>query len=360
MNYRTAQLLAPEDVGAFGTKVIDIDVQKPISRIDIRWRITRGSAGMSAGSPADISKVEIVDGSKRLVSVTGYELQALGYYNRPGCILEHGQFLNANSQMSLFPIDFGRFLWDSMLAFDPAKFVNPQLRITFDEDVCDTGVTVNEMEVLAHIFDEKEAFPIGFLSAIEHFDYTLGADNSFEPIELPDDREIRQMLVRAYQDGYEPWYSIDEARFDEGTLDKIAWDYTNLEKYSRMMKSVWPLITLPIITTASAAGVVSYVPTTQYWSYFVGVQQSGTDDPYIDAGSGRGGKLTIKATGSVQITGVVHGHLPWHCYQFPMGKKDDIDDWYNPQGKKPRLRLRASTGATSSTGQVVLEELYRY
>jgi hypothetical protein len=360
MNYRTAQLLAPVDLGASGTKVIDIDVQKPISRIDIRWRITRGSAAMSAGSPADITKIEVVDGSRRLVSMTGYEAQALGYYNRPGCILDHGQYLNGNSQMSLFPIDFGRMLWDDQLAFDPVRFNNPQLRITFDEDVCDTGVTVNEMEVLAHIFDEKEVSPIGFLSPIEHYDYTLGADNSYETIELPEDRPIRQMLVRAYQDGYEPWYSIDEARFDEGTMDKIAFEYTNLEKYSRRMKSVWPLITLPIVTTAAATAVVTYVATSQYWSFFTGVQQSGTGNPYIDAGSGRGGKLQIKAGSSIQITGLVHGHMPWHCYQFPMGKPIDIDDWYDPAGKKPRLRLRASTGATSSTGQVILEELFRY
>jgi len=43
-----------------------------------------------------------------------------------------------------------------------------------------------------------------------------------------------------------------------------------------------------------------------------------------------------------------------------MGEQQTIDDWYNPAGKKPRLRLRSYTGGTSSTAQVVLEELYRY
>lgn len=360
MNYRTAQLLSPEDVGGSGTKVIDIDVQKPISRIDIRWQVTRGSTGMSAGGPADISKIELVDGSKRLVSGSGYELQALNYYNRPGVLMAHGQSLTGNSQVEIFSLDFGRHLWDELLAFNPAMFINPQLRITFDEDVSDTGVTVNEMEVLAHIFDEKEVSPLGFLSPIEHYDYTLGADNSYETIELPEDRPFRQMLVRAYQSGYEPWYSIDEARFDEGTLERIAWEYTSLENYVRRMKSVWPLIVYPFQARASAAGIIHYVPTTLYWSTFVGTQQSGTGNPYVSAGSGRGGKLTINAGSTIDCNCCVFGWLPWHCYQFPMGKPNDIDDWYNPAGKKPRLRLRASTGATSSTGQVLLEELYRY
>jgi len=360
MNYRTAELLAPEDLGASGTKVIDIDVQKPISRIEIRWRTTRATEGQAAGAPADITKVEIVDGSKRLVSATGYELQALGYYNRPGSLFSHSQMLNGNSGMTLIPIDFGRELWDELLAFDPTKFTNPQLRITYDEDVSDTSVTVNEMEILAHIFDEKVVSPVGFLSAIEHFDYTLGADNSFETVELPQDRVIRQMLVRAFQSGYEPWYSIDEARFDEGTLDKIAFEYTNLEKFARMMKATWKPIIFPIQGHADTVGVVFFTPNTDYWSGFKGNQQSGTASPYVDAASGRGGKITVKAASDIDFDGQTMGYLPWHCYQFPMGKKDDIEDWYDPAGKKPRLRLRASTGATSSTGQVVLEELYRY
>lgn len=360
MNYRVAQLLAPEDLDTAGTKVIDIDINKPISRLDIRWQVTRGSTGMSAGGPADISKIELVDGSKRLVSMTGYEAQALGYYNRPGVLFDHGQSLTGNSQVNIFPIDFGRHLWDEVLAFDPTKFVNPQLRITYDEDVSDTGVTVNECEVLAHIFDEKVVSPMGFLSPIEHYDYTLGADNSFETIELPEDRPFRQILVRAYQDAYEPWYSIDEARFDEGTLDRIPFEYTNLENYLRLMKSVWPPIIYPLQARASVAGIAHYLPMTIYWLTVVGSQQSGTGNPYANAANTRGGKVTLYAGSTIDCNIYCSGWLPWHCYQFPMGKPMDIDDWYNPAGKKPRLRLRASTGATSSTGQVVLEELYKY
>ncbi len=360
MNYRVAELLSPEDLGASGTEVIDIDVQQPISRIELHWKVTKSKSAMDAGAPADITKVELVDGSNRLVIATGYELAALAYYNRPGVVLNHGQHTTGNSQHQVIPIDFGRWLWDEQLAFDPLKFTNPQLRITWNEALSDTGVTANELEVLAHIFDEKEISPEGFLSPIEHFDYTLGANNSFEVIDIPDDRPIRQMLVRAYQDGFEPWYSIDEARFDEGTLNKIAFEYTNLENYYRRMKSVWPLIVYPCQISAKAATTVIYVPTTQYYAQMVGVQTSGEGNPFVAAAGGRGGKLNMDAGSSIDVDALIAGHLPWHCYQFPMGMPMKIDDWYNPARKKPRLRLRASTGATSSTGQLLLEELYRY
>ena len=70
--------------------------------------------------------------------------------------------------------------------------------------------------------------------------------------------------------------------------------------------------------------------------------------------------MTIKSSGSPNITGLIHGYLPWHCYQFPFGDPDDPSDWYDPAGKAPRLRLRASTAATNGTGQVVLEKLFKY
>lgn len=360
MNYRHAQLLAAEDVGASGTKVIDVDVSKPISQIDIKFRTTKASEGMSAPGPANISKIELVSGSTPFHSLSGYENQALAYYNRPGRVMEHGQHTSTLSEVDQYVIDFGRWLWDEVLAFDPLKFTNPQLRITYNEALSDTSVTANELEVWAHIFDEKSISPLGFLSAIEHHNYTCGADNSYETIELPDDREIRQMLVRAYTDAYEPWYTIDEARFDEGTLDRIPWEYTNLEEYYRRMKSQVPPIRTNCQVNLTTSARNFYFPQTDYWANVLLTGLAVDVAPYVNAVSMRGGKAALKSGSAGQMVGAASGYLPWHCYQFPMGLQNTIEDWYNPKGKKPRLRLRASSSGTNGTGQVVIEELYRY
>jgi len=360
MDYRTATLLAATDVGAAGTKDVEINVAEPISSIEITFKTTKASQGMSAGSPANISKIEILDGSDRLASITGYEAQALGYYNRPTRVLSHGQHISTLSEFDTYPIDFGRWLWDERLALDPSKFTNLMLKITWDEDVSDTSVTANEMEVLAHLFDEKVVNPEGFLSPIEEYDYTLGADNSFETIKLPDDMTIRQMLVRAYQDGYEPWYSIDEIRFDENGLKRIPFEFTNLENYYRRMKSHWSLIALQVALISDVGGKTFYIPQTDYYANGVFIGLGGTTEVYNTNASSRGGKLAITGSGAINIAGITFGYLPWHCYQFDMGISNNIEDWYNPLGKAPRVRLRASTGATSSTGQIILEKLRRY
>lgn len=360
MNYRKALLLSPEDLGASGTKVINIDIDKPISRIDIKFKTTKVLEYMTAPGPANITKIELVDGSKPLHSLNGYENQALAYYSRGKIAMEHGQHIATLSEVDMYAIDFGRWLWDPTLAFLPQRFTNPQLKITYDEDVADTSVTVNECEVLASIFDEKEISPIGFLSALEHYDYTCGAADSYETISLPEDHPYRQILLRAYQDAYEPWYQIDEVRFDEGTLDRIPFDYTNLETYYRMMKGVWPMIQTPLAVNLTTSGRVIYVPQTDYWASLSLVGVSATNEAYINAASMRGGKADLIGSGNGQMIGEARGYLPWHTFQFPMGDLNDIDDWYQPAGKKPRLRMRASTGATSGKGEVVIEELYRY
>ena len=360
MKYRMAPIFDTKDVGASGTEVIDIDQVDIISAIDIKFRVTKATTGMHAPDVSNITKIELTDGAERLFSLTGFEAQALGYYNRPSRQMSHGQELLANSEEAHFPIDFGRWLWDPELAFDPKRHTNPQLRITYDEDVSDTNVSVNELEVNGFFFDEEPPSPRGFLSAIEEYDYTLGANNSYEAIDLPDDRVVRQVLVRAYQDGYEPWYSIKEARLDENNLGKIVFDWTNLENYYRMMKTMWPKMVYSLTGRAEAGGTVFYVPMTDYWAAMVTQEFSASHEVYPSPSSIRGGKATLISASGYSFNSITEGYLPWHCYQFPMGKPMVIEDWWDPKGKHPRLRLRASTGGVSSTGQVVMEEVRPY
>jgi len=360
MNYRTTQVLAPIDVTTAGTKVIDIDVTKPISRLIVRWRTTKALDYLTAGFPADITKIELVDGARRLMSLNGYELQALNYYNHPVCQLDNGNMLVACYTETFFLIDFGRFLWDELLAFDPTKFVNPQLRITHNESLSDTSCTDNNLEVTAELFDEKVISPIGFLGAVEHYAYTPSAADAYNSIELPDDRQIRQILVRAYQDAYEPWYNIDEMRLDENMLEHVIYDELDLELYANRMKSVSPNLYWKGVLNSITSERVFYVPMTGYFPMLALTGHGTAGNLTITIDDLRGGKIgcTSSATGEFGI--IASGFLPWHTYQFPTGNPQDIEDWWNPAGKKPRLRLRAGTGGNSVTGQVVLEQLHRY
>jgi len=78
VRYRIAELLAPEDLGPSGTKTVDITTRDPISRIEINFSATNGADGMSDHPAANITRVEVVDGSDLLfwTTMTGLSLWA--------------------------------------------------------------------------------------------------------------------------------------------------------------------------------------------------------------------------------------------------------------------------------------------
>jgi len=78
MNYRNALLLAPEDLGPSGTKVIDLDLSQPVSRLTIRFRTTKVLYNMTAAGPANISKIELVDGSSHDVDLSEMAFKIAG------------------------------------------------------------------------------------------------------------------------------------------------------------------------------------------------------------------------------------------------------------------------------------------
>jgi len=361
--YRQALLMAEEDLGPAGTKVLNIDIDKPISRLNIRFNATKVLGYDTAGPPGNIPKIELVDGSTVLHSLSGFQNQALAYYSRPpGSMMDIGLHIATLPTVDFFALDFGRFLWDEQLAFLAKHFDNPQLKITFDENVGDTSTSVNACEVWADIFDEKSISPMGFLSAVEHYAYTAGAVNSYEQLELPEDRLIRQILVRAFLDGHEPYYNIQSIRMDEGTLDKIPFEFANLEYYFYRMMGTWPKIVTDFQADMTNAARVFYLPQSNYGATITGIFHDTEQRAYRNDGIWPlpGGKASIIATGAAQYIGQAFGYLPWSTFQFPMGKQMDLNDWYDPAGKKPRLRVRAGAAAANPAVQVILEELYPY
>ena len=359
MNYRTAELLAAEDqTSGAGTKTIDLNGLSPISRIIIQWIITKAHAGMNSYCHKDITKIELVDGSDVLHSLDGGQNQALCIYDRKVGTMNHGQHIDANSQRSTYGIDFGRFLWDPILAFDPMKFKNPQLKITFDEDVSDTAATANSLAVLAECFDEKVISPMGFLSAKNFESWTLSAAAAYHYLDLPTDLVVRKMLIQGYLAATEPWYQVAEAKLSEDNDKRIPFDW-NLEKYHQLRKGMDSPVEENIVSQANAAGYAIYATPTDYWATLIPCGELPTHHWGIGA-SGKGGYFLVKNDGIMQYQAVCRGWLPNHCFQFPFGDQQDIEDWYDVT-RLGSLRLRLKSGSGSSGNvDTILQQLRMY
>lgn len=360
MNYRNTEILAATDVGPVGTKVIDINVRDIISRLNIYWKVTASQHGMDSYCHRDMVKIELVDGSNVLHSLNGGQNQALCIYDRKVPTMIHGQFASGDSLASSYGIDFGRFLFDPLLALDPTRFRNLQLKISHNEALADTGATANELRVWADVFDEKVITPIGLLTAKEHYAYTLSG-TGYEYIDLPTDHPLRKLLVQGYLSAYEPWYTVGEARLDEDNDKRVIFDL-DLEIYHRLMKGISQPVEDLIEGLTGAASKDYYGTATDYWAACILASRNDANIPYPGATS-RGGKMTITtASGGGGFIGVLRGWLPNHCFEFPFGNPKDIEDWYDVT-KLGSLRLRlkgGSGGASGGTGVVVLQQLRRY
>jgi len=360
MKYRETEIFDRSDVGASGTKSIDINVVDPISRLDITWH--QYEYGEMIAQPAAVMpKIELTDGSDVLFSMSGLEAQALNIYDRSVRTMNSPTTNNGNWQMITASIDFGRWLWDRQLAFDPKQFNNPQLKITFDEDACHSGALFNYLEVFAHCFDELAISPIGFLMSKVHYAYTPADDNSYHYIDLPTDYVYRQMLIRGWKNKKDPLDVVDEARLSEENDKRVVFDL-NLVRYFYRMMGVWE----PVIEQWNEYAKVTdeannkfFTPTN--WMTIAEAQTQGAFNDFQTVTAMYGGWMDWRGSVGNMFYGNVMGYLPNHTLSLPFGVQSEIDSWYEAQTKKSiRLRLLSSTQYAESLVSVILQQLRTY
>lgn len=355
MNYRTAHILAAKGSLTSGTEVIPLNIKDVISRITIKWDVTSAGYGMNSYLHKDITKIELVDGSDVLVSLDGGQAQALALYDRKAHSINGGEFLQTMPFVSFYPIDFGRYLYDPVLALDPAKFRNLVLRVTYNYRVADTGATGGTLEVLADCFDEKPVSPVGFLTSVEHHNMTAVTGYSY--VALPTDLPIRKMLVQGYAKGTAPWNVVANVKLDEDNDKRIPFDW-HMYTYFAMMKGVWQPIVEPMVSVATTTELVYYGLPTDYFAQLqlsrIGTEKTVYTDTYAT-----GGEVSVYAeeAGST-FSGLWIGWLPNHCFEFPFGDPMDLDDWYDVT-RVGNLRLRLNYGG-AGTYAVVIQQLRRY
>lgn len=360
MKYRETELLDRTDVGASGTKTIDVKVLDPISRIDITFE-TEILANMRAQPGAAITKIELVDGADVLFSMSGLEAQALNIYDRKVPTMNGPAFCGGNMQLSTFGIDFGRWLYDPELAFDPKQFRNPQLKITFDEDAAYPNADDNYMEVFAHCFDEKVISPVGFLMSKNHYAYEPGGDNQYNYVELPTDYALRQMLIRGYKTKVDPLDVVDEVRLSEDNDKRVVFDI-ELRRYFYRMMGVWgPIIEHWFEYGSGDTDVYDkWFTPTAFTACANALPQAVDTQIYFDIAM-RGGYMNWRASPGMMCYGIVTGYLPNHSIAIPFGVQSELDSWYDVQTKgSVKLRLYSSTEYEDSLVSVILQQLRRY
>jgi hypothetical protein len=304
-----------------------------------------------------LSRIELVDGSNVLFALSGPQCQAQDFYHRlaaPATVVDD---IIGGVAIAPFNINFGRWLYDPELAFNPARFKNPQLRVTYVIAASNTGCVLGEFQVVAEMFDEKKINPIGMLIHKQHYAYTLVA-NAFETITLPTDMVLKQLLVVSQRANLQPWQNYNSLRLAEDHQKRIIFD----DLTSRLQRSIFaetPEYIENMRLVLNIANMVHYSALTTE----LRVAQTGMDGSQLTMATNGLFGGTIGFNGSVNAQNchaVVIGRCPHGALGFQFGNRMEIEDWYDTRKVKD-LELRIQAGAAAAgTVEILTQQLYRY
>ena len=359
MNYRLATLLAEESATTPATKTIDIGIVDPISRINIVF-IPLNSNQTIIGHPAlCLKKVEVVDGSEVIFSADGKELRAAAFYGSrkpPVDILSYNTSDKCKFEASIY---FGRNLYDPMLALDPPKFKNLQLKITHDLALGGSTPTTATLEVLADIFDEKVISPMGFLMTKELYSY-LPTASAHQYVDLPNDYPYRMIMVGGDSHARQPSVRISTLKLSEDFDKKIPIPTTDMRSLLRGIAQMHPRVRDFIIAQVGTSE--TNIPMTG------GYEGAAVGSPYGDThgvvafGNGGGGNIHGYAESASTYWVYADGWCPHNFVLLPTGDLEDIEDFYDTT-KLRNLRLDVLAGSdpgTTDAMQVVGQQLRPY
>lgn len=341
MNYRLAKIFPNESIGNDGTRIIDIDLVDPISRLFFNYNIAIGAGDRLDHIAAAFSKIELVDGSDVLFSIDGLQMHAIPFFLEGLQPSDAHDPKQSTTNYGKLIYDFGRYLWDEKYAFNPTKFRNPQLRVTWNVDTVEANATALELEIYAYIFDKKTISPMGWLMTKEQMSYSPDA-TTWKYINLPLDYDYRALFIQAHASLVGVATILDQLRLSEDNDKAIPFDTSvhdlvglNDWQYGKVFD-----YTAGVLGVAAYPGYVS----PNYGTAVVVSADVMANITGITHGDG-GYYLVTNANGDTVYSMIHAGSCPQGLLSPPLVQLQDPEDLY-PVAGIGDLELQLKGGAT--------------
>lgn len=347
-----------------GVRIVPINIVDPISELLIGVRATNFIQNKENYAHDVFTKIELVDGSDVLMSMDFKQLQAMHFYNR-GVVPHMGIYeWGGGEQRAYQSLIFGRDAMDFDYAFDPTRFRNPQLRVTWNlaeiRAVDGTGFASGsgKLTVIARCIEQAPRRPGAFFMTKELYDWETAASGD-EPIVMPTDYPWRMLMVRCYEaiaDRAQPMFqNITDLKL---SCDQDA--YVPFQYHTRellwMMEQWWGLC---------QTNGKYYADVGDWKPIFIGACPSGHLDlhtPAVHGGIqdiyGSWAQLYLDAGASgVIITCFGSGYHNTWC--IPFGTPGTPEEWFEAM-KHKSIRLLATQGNAGASASVVLQQVRHY
>jgi len=367
MFYRQTYLADNFTLPDAGSRTFDLNVTDPVTALWIKFQATNGGTSNQANTLAQcISAIEVIDGADVLFSLDGAEALAMASFEQKAMPRQEVSEIPGDVFTLCVPIRFGRFLGDPQYALDPARFVNPQIRISWNlATITAVGATgfltaTLAVSIVAHVMEGAPA-PSGFLMAKEIYSWTSAAAGT-EYIDLPTDYPYRGMLLRGVLAANDWHWMFDQVRIncDGGkfvAMNQRGWDLVNQmtmiyprfqyrhDFYTHNNVTVQPILKTYEELTATPASIDDCVLA------------------YTNAGSGQGA-IRVFTAGAAdgtdrRVLANVDGYNPYGCLYLPFGQQNVPGDWF-PAKTFRGVKLEIRGGVNTALMYVALVQERSY
>jgi len=355
MQYRENVIQAARAIPDAGQATIDLDVRDPLTTLLIQFALTNGGARVPNLPPEMIiTRIELVDGGRVLWSLTGAEAVAAACYERYQWPNHWYDEQPNGGQNITIPLDFGRWIGDPDFAFDPTKYQNPQLRVTWARNALHATGTLT-LGVIARLMEGLPA-PSAVLcwKSVRTF---VSAAAGIEPTEMPVDGVWRKMMVRAYLQWSNPTTILTRFQIDcDGgkfiPLDLTQWDFLDT------IRTVYPLFHLTKLDN------ITHGDWRETW--FGGDTTVGfgvTAPLFIAQGWCSGNSWYIGRIFDVngvpqalqEVEAHIQGSLPQHAFVCDFGTYDDPNSWF-PAPSYRGIKLNLTQGVAGGAVSILTQQ----
>lgn len=337
MRTRDHYYLREKSVSDTDTIVVNLDTNEPISFLKIEVEATNGSTSSIGHEPHDdISRIELVDGSRVVASLSmadwialnAYELGKIPAYNL-------SEAADAVQEESCF-LHFGRNQGDPNLYIRPGDFNNLQLRITIALTVSATvgfATGTGKVSVMARVIEEGAGVYQGYLAGKEKYSWT-SATSGEEVIDLPTDHPYRYIGVKALKTLLTPREVISQVKVSLDSDSRVPFNIYTEDLADENERLFGQFRQSKIVLAGD-----DDVRLLDLYNIQDGVVRANVDEHLatleaIDAESVQAGlyDLSTAATPALQTTDkdlavTVWGLAPAGIYLLPFGDPNDFDTW---------------------------------
>ena len=340
---RIHALLDAESASTATTKTLDIDINDPISQIVVQMKGTNNGSTPTAVPAKMIKKIEIVDGSDVIASVSGIEAEAANILDERRIGDGRNVYIDNIQAIFMASINFGRFLGDKEYALDPSRFKNPQLKITHDKALGGSAPDAATLSVFAHIM-ENTTKPKGLLSLKEIFSWSL-TSSAEQKIDLPTTERVRKLIFQSLAAGKQPWEQYNKLKLYFDSEKKVILNGLKTSDLIKFLRGNPFFGEVCVVSQTGGQELTAYITPTLY----VGCSSQGIEatagDTFHDGSYG--GQLPLNAATTGYLEALVRGKGPHGAMGIPFGDPLKPEEWLDP---KPFKEFAAKVTAGSSVG----------